>query len=63
MKDFKNWREISKGYYRYVISSNVSYEIFIEYWDHNTPIETAKASIARPTPSKILLKKNVKLRL
>lgn len=45
MKDFKNWREISKGYYRYVISSNVAYEIFIEYWDHTTPIETAKASL------------------
>lgn len=45
MKDFKNWREISKGYYRYVISSNVAYEIFIEYWLHDTPIETAKASL------------------
>lgn len=45
MKDFKNWKEISKGYYRYVISSNVAYEIFIEYWDHTTPIETAKASL------------------
>lgn len=45
MKDFKNWREISKGYYRYVISSNAAYEIFIEYWFHDTPIETAKASL------------------
>lgn len=45
MKDFKNWREISKGYYRYVISSNVAYDIFIEYWLHDTPIETAKASL------------------
>lgn len=45
MKDFKNWREISKGYYRYVISSNVAYEIFIDYWLHDTPIETAKASL------------------
>lgn len=45
MKDFKNWREISKGYYRYVISSNAAYEIFIEYWLHDTPIETAKASL------------------
>ena len=45
MKDFKNWKEISKGYYRYVISSNVAYEIFIEYWDRTTPIETAKASL------------------
>lgn len=45
MKDFKNWKEISKGYYRYVISSNAAYEIFIEYWLHDTPIETAKASL------------------
>lgn len=45
MKDFKNWMEISKGYYRYVISSNVAYEIFIEYLDHNTPIKPAKASL------------------
>lgn len=45
MKDFKNWKEISKGYYRYVISSNAAYEIFIEYWIHDTPIETAKASL------------------
>lgn len=45
MKNFKNWREISKGYYRYVISSNVAYEIFIEYWLHDTPIETAKPNM------------------
>ena len=45
MKDLKNWKDISKGYYRYVITSNVAYEIFIEYWDHDTPIETAKASL------------------
>lgn len=45
MKDFKNWKEVSKGYFRYVISSNVAYEIFIEYWEHETPIETAKASL------------------
>lgn len=45
MKDFKNWKEISKGYYRYVISSDVTYEIFIEYWDQATSIETAKASL------------------
>lgn len=45
MKEFKNWKEISKGYYRYVIASNVAYEIFIEYRDHQTPIETAQASL------------------
>ena len=45
MKELKNWREISKGYYRYVIASNVAYEILVEYWYINTPIETAKASL------------------
>lgn len=45
LKEFKNWTEISKGYYRYVISFNVAYEIIVEYWNHSTPIETAKASL------------------
>lgn len=45
MKELKNWKEVSKGYFRYAISSNVAYEIFIEYWEHDTPIETAKASL------------------
>ena len=45
LKEFKNWTEISAGYYCYVISSNVAYEIIVEYWDRVTPIETAKASL------------------
>ena len=45
MKELKNWKEASKGYYRYVIAPNVAYEIFIEYWEHDTPVETAKASL------------------
>ena len=45
LKEFKNWKEISKGYYRYVISFNVAYEIIVEYWNHSTPIETAKSSL------------------
>lgn len=45
MKELNHWKEVSKGYYRYVIAANVAYEIFIEYWDHGTPIETAKASL------------------
>lgn len=36
---------ISKGYFRYVIAANVAYEIIIEYLEHGTPIETAKASL------------------
>ena len=60
MKDFKNWRYIfSKGChrycYRYVISSNTAYEIFIEYWDPDTPIETAKASLCRTKTSYCLV--------
>lgn len=45
MKELKNWTKISKGHYRYVIAVNVAYEIFVEYWEHATPIETAKASL------------------
>lgn len=46
MKDFKNWRYIvSEGCYRYAISSNIAYEIFIKYWDPDTPIEISKASL------------------
>lgn len=45
MKEFKNWKEISKGYYRFVIAANAAYEIIIEYWALGTPIETAKASL------------------
>ena len=60
MKDFKNWRYIfSKGChrycYRYVISNNVAYEIFIKYWDPDTPIETAKASLCRTKTSYCLV--------
>ena len=45
MKKLNNWTEVSKGYYRYVIAASVAYEIFVEYWYHDTPIETAKASL------------------
>ena len=60
MKDFKNWRYIfSKGCqrycYRYVISNSVAYEIFIKYWDPDTPIKTAKASLCRTKTSYCLV--------
>lgn len=45
MKELKNWKEISKGYYGFVISANVAYEMLLEYWEYETPIETAKASL------------------
>ena len=31
MKELKNWTEVSKGYFRFVIGANVAYEIIIEY--------------------------------
>jgi hypothetical protein len=45
MKDFKNCREI-KDYYQYLTSNNDTHEIFIEYWDNNIPIETAKTILS-----------------
>lgn len=45
MKELKNWTKLSQGYYRFVVSCNVSYEIIIEYWDSTTPIEKSKASL------------------
>ena len=45
MKEIKSWAYISKGYFRFVISSNVAYEILVECWFLGTPIETAKASL------------------
>jgi hypothetical protein len=45
MKDFKNWREVTKGLYRYVIAANVCYEIHILYRSCDTDVLTAKASL------------------
>lgn len=45
MKDFKNWKEITLGLYRYVLAPGAAYEIHIIYWDKETDIKTAKASL------------------
>ena len=45
MKDLKNWTEVTKGLYRYVIAANVCYELHILHWDFDTDILTAKASV------------------
>lgn len=45
MKDFKNWKEITKGLYRYVVSANACYEIHVLYWNFDTDVLTAKASL------------------
>ena len=45
MKEFRNWKEVTKGLYRYVVATNVCYEIHIMYHSHGTDILTAKASL------------------
>ena len=42
MTDLNNWYEVTKGLYRYVIASNVCYEIHILYHTKDTDILTAK---------------------
>lgn len=45
MIKLKNWTEITKGLYRYVISAGVCYEIHIMYHAKDTDILTANASL------------------
>ena len=45
MNELKNWTEVTKGLYRYVIGANVCYELQIIYHDLETHILTAKASL------------------
>ena len=45
MKDLKNWKEVTRGIYRYVIGASVCYEIHILCWCHDTDIKTAKAKL------------------
>lgn len=32
INNIKNWTELSRGYYRYVVAAKVAYEIIITYW-------------------------------
>ena len=45
LKDLSKLNNKSTGYYIFPITYKTAYEIFIEYWDINTPIESAKASL------------------
>lgn len=45
MKNLKNWAEVTRGHYRYVIAAKVCYELHILHWDFETDILTAKASV------------------
>ncbi len=43
MIKLENWKEVTKGIYRYVIGANVSYEIHIMTYNHKTKIESANS--------------------
>ena len=43
--NLKDWKEVTKGIYRYVISANAAYEIHIKYWNMDTDILSANASL------------------
>lgn len=43
--NLKDWKEVTKGIYRYVISANAAYEIHIKYLDMDTDILSANASL------------------
>ena len=45
MRELKNWTEVTRGLYRYVVAAKVCYEIHILYHSHDTDILTAKASL------------------
>lgn len=45
MNELKNWNEVTRGLYRYVVAAKVCYEIHILHWDFDTDILTAKASV------------------
>lgn len=43
--DLKNWNEVTRGLYRYVVAASVCYEIHITYHTHNTDILSANAQL------------------
>lgn len=45
IRELKNWTEITKGLYRYVVAASVCYEIHIMYHATGTDILTANASL------------------
>lgn len=45
ISDLNEWKEVTKGLYRYVLSPGSCYEIHIIYRNHKTDILSAKASL------------------
>lgn len=45
LENLENWREVTKGLYRYVLAAKACYEIHVLQRAHDTPIDKAKASL------------------
>ena len=45
MNNIENWKEVTKGLYRYVIAPGACYEIHIIYWFKSTDLLTANAKL------------------
>ena len=45
MKEFKNWKEVTRGLYRFVISTNACYEIHINICKEGEPILTINSTL------------------
>ena len=45
MRDIKNWNEVTKGLYRFVIAPGACYEIHILHWDRDTDVLSANCNL------------------
>lgn len=45
MNELKNWKEVTRGLYRYVIAAGACYEIHILHWDRDTDIMSANCNL------------------
>ena len=45
IQELNNWKEVTRGLYRFVVGASVTYEIHILYHAEKTDILTAKASL------------------
>lgn len=45
MNELKNWNEVTRGLYRYVLAAGVCYEIHICMWRHSTDVLSANSKL------------------
>lgn len=45
INDIKNWKEVTRGIFRYVIAAGIAYEIHVLYLSHKTDLLDATAKL------------------